>query len=255
VIAWYDEQVGKYQLERQTSELEKVFEERVGETEEVIYYTEQVNNEERIKIREKVIDDMTIHSDVTLCMQDKSHITQKADKTDKPKKTFVKIQTKVKEIDDSSPPTPIVQEKRPEKRIPIKTEEKLLETKLGIIDKKAPISPESVVHGKEVIVQTQKQTQKEQKGDLEITRHIRETETMEQEHKSLTKERKIIGKLPEIKPPIFTKKIQPCRTYERNEAKFECTFTGIPLPTITWFRENFPIQSSQDLKVTSKLFK
>jgi len=184
-------------------------------------------------------------------MQDKGRVTEPEDRSETPKKIFIKSQTKVKEIDDVSKPTPTVQEKQVEKQKPTKTEKTVTETKLAVIDRKAPISPESVVHGKEVIVQTQQQTQKEQKGDLEITRHIRETETMEQEHKSMTKERKVIGKAPEIKAPVFTKKIQPCRAYEKKEAKFECTFTGTPVPTITWLRENFPIQSSDDLKVTN----
>lgn len=250
-IAWYDDHVSKYQLERQTSELDKVFEERVtpGGGEEVVWYTEKLNDEERIKIRDKVVDDITVDSDATVCMQDKSGVTKT---TDMPKRVLIKSQTKPKEIDESTPRTPTIIEKQAEKQKPIKTEEKVSETKLKMIERKTPISPESVVHGKEIISQTQKQIQKEQKGDLEITRHIKETETMEQEHKSLTKERKVIGKVPEVKSPTFTKKIQPCRTYEKNEAKFECTFTGVPVPTITWFREHLPIESSQDLKVIIK---
>ena len=51
------------------------------------------------------------------------------------------------------------------------------------------------------------------------------------------------------KPPFFTKKIQPCRAFEQSQARFEVEFDGDPLPTIKWFREDFPIQSSPDLQI------
>jgi hypothetical protein len=51
------------------------------------------------------------------------------------------------------------------------------------------------------------------------------------------------------KPPFFTKKIQPCRAFEQSQARFEVEFDGDPLPTIKWFREDFPIQSSADLQI------
>lgn len=51
------------------------------------------------------------------------------------------------------------------------------------------------------------------------------------------------------KPPVFTKKIQPCRAFENDSARFEVEFDGDPLPKITWYREDFPITSSPDLKI------
>ena len=51
------------------------------------------------------------------------------------------------------------------------------------------------------------------------------------------------------KPPFFTKKIQPCRAFEQSQARFEVEFDGEPLPTVKWFREDFPIQSSPDLQI------
>lgn len=56
-----------------------------------------------------------------------------------------------------------------------------------------PSGLETGIYGKEVHVSTQKQTQKEIKGDLEITRHQTVTETREQQHKAITKERKVTG--------------------------------------------------------------
>ncbi|XP_070385209.1 myosin light chain kinase, smooth muscle-like [Dermacentor albipictus] len=109
------------------------------------------------------------------------------------------------------------------------------------------IAPESVVQGREVHTTTQRQTQ-EQQGDLEITRKKTLTETLEQEHKGVTKEQRVQGPVQESKPPVFTKKLQPCRVDEGHGAKFQCTFTGQPAPKITWYRENFPITPSQDFQ-------
>lgn len=54
---------------------------------------------------------------------------------------------------------------------------------------------ESSVHGREVHVAKQKQTQKETKGQLEITRKITATETTEVEHKGRTHERVVQGQV------------------------------------------------------------
>jgi len=50
-------------------------------------------------------------------------------------------------------------------------------------------------------------------------------------------------------PPKFTKKIQPCRVFEQQSAKFEVEFDGDPMPTIKWFREDFQIQPSNDFQI------
>ncbi len=54
---------------------------------------------------------------------------------------------------------------------------------------------ESSVHGREVHVAKQKQTQKEVKGQMEITRKITATETTEVEHKARTQERVVQGQV------------------------------------------------------------
>ncbi|ROT82072.1 I-connectin [Penaeus vannamei] len=113
-----------------------------------------------------------------------------------------------------------------------------------------PEPSESTVHGKEIHTATQKQTQKEIQGDLEITRKITATETTEMEHTGKTTERIVEG--PPQKPakaPFFTRKIQPCRVFERERARFEVEFDGDPNPTIQWYREDFPITSSPDFQI------
>lgn len=112
-----------------------------------------------------------------------------------------------------------------------------------------PEPSESTVHGREVHVAKQKQIQKEVKGDLEITRKITATETTEVEHKAKTQERIVQGPTKPDKPPVFTKKIQPCRAFEQEQARFEVEFDGDPLPSIKWYREDFPIQNSPDLQI------
>ncbi|CAD7002834.1 unnamed protein product [Ceratitis capitata] len=76
----------------------------------------------------------------------------------------------------------------------------------------------------------QQQTQKEVVGDLEITRKITATETTEMEHKGTVQERVVKGPVQPSKPPVFTKKIQPCRVFENEQAKFEVEFDGEPMP-------------------------
>lgn len=112
-----------------------------------------------------------------------------------------------------------------------------------------PDPTESAVQGREVYVTKQKQTQKEQRGDKEITRHVTTTETTDVEHKGKTQERIVQGQVLPSTPPVFTKKIQPCRAFENEQARFEVEFDGDPLPKVKWFREDFPITSSPDLKI------
>lgn len=111
---------------------------------------------------------------------------------------------------------------------------------------------ESKVHDKAVLTKKQHQTQKELKGDLEITRKINTTETLAKEHSGVTKERRVIGPPTKAKPPIFTKKLQPVRVFEGERATFECLYEGEPTPIVTWFRENFEIQNSRDFQIENK---
>lgn len=112
-----------------------------------------------------------------------------------------------------------------------------------------PDPSESTVHGKEVHISKQKQIQKETIGDKEITRKITATETTEMEHKGTTQERIVEGPVKPSTPPVFTKKIQPCRVFENEQARFEVEFDGDPMPKVKWFRENFQINNSNDFQI------
>lgn len=93
------------------------------------------------------------------------------------------------------------------------------------------------------------QTQKQSEGDTEITRFLTEIETTNVEHSAKIHERVVQGQVKPAVPPVFTKKIQPCRAFEQEQAKFEVEFDGDPLPSIKWFREDFPIQNSSDMQI------
>lgn len=116
---------------------------------------------------------------------------------------------------------------------------------------------ESETREKQVSTHVSKQTQKGREGDTEITRHITETETEEKEHGEKTVERVVeAGGKPKFKKaPIFTKKIQPCRAYEKEQARFDVEFDGDPKPKIKWFREDFEIVNSQDFQIHTYGFK
>lgn len=117
------------------------------------------------------------------------------------------------------------------------------------IKQQQPEPLESSVHGREVYVNKQKQTQKETVGDLEITRKITATETTEMEHKGTTQERVVEGPIQPSKPPFFSKKIQPCRVFENEQARFDVEFDGEPMPQVKWYRESFLIQNSPDFQI------
>lgn len=114
---------------------------------------------------------------------------------------------------------------------------------------KQPEPSESSVHGKEVYVNKQQQVQKETLGDKEVTRKITATETTEVEHHGKTQERVVEGPVQPSKAPFFTRKIQPCRVFENEPARFEVEFDGDPLPKVKWFRENFEIHNSPDFQI------
>jgi hypothetical protein len=122
-------------------------------------------------------------------------------------------------------------------------------TEVRKVQRNIPDPSETTVHGKEVHVSKQKQVQKETVGNKEITRKITATETTEVEHKGTTQERVVEGAVKPATPPVFTKKIQPCRVFENEQAKFEVEYDGDPIPKVKWFRENFEIKNSQDFQI------
>jgi kettin, putative len=221
-LAWYDQQVKKYQKDRKNTELDKVFEEKLtpGGTEVEVWRTQAVAEGERVKIREHVKDDAVSKPDVKRYSTETTFLDSK---TGKPKE------------DNQSQ---------------VSWMAKSYQTKLEEKEPHPGSSPESSIYGKEIQTKVQRQEQVEEKDNLKIKRKIKTTETFQQEHKDSTKERKVVGPQADSKPPSFSKKLQPVRAFEGEKAIFVCYFQGTPTPTITWFRENFEMQSSKDFEVS-----
>ncbi|KAL6255452.1 hypothetical protein P5V15_013787 [Pogonomyrmex californicus] len=263
---WYDYGLTQYQTERQNTELERVFDERHQSVSQGIeiatehlgpkvikepetewqksvkskknedYYNKLMNLEEEQMLKETRLREAShqfaIPGDKVVAHSLAKGMAQKYEESLEEQPQQESIQPPPKYIKK-----PFVTE------IDIDTE------RVKTSGKYPPEPSESTVHGREVHVAKQKQTQKEVKGDVEITRKITATETTEVEHKAKTQERVVQGQVKPAKPPIFTKKIQPCRAFEQEQAKFEVEFDGDPLPTIKWYREDFPIQNSADLQI------
>ena len=56
----------------------------------------------------------------------------------------------------------------------------------------------------------------------------------------------------QMKAPNFKKSLEPVTVTEGQEAKFEIEFTGDPMPVVKWFRYSFPIDNSDDFKITTE---
>ncbi|XP_018334860.1 titin [Agrilus planipennis] len=259
---WYDSELSQYQKERQETELERIFEER------------------HTALQEGEFNPSTIHVQPKIYKDAEAEWQQQV-KQKKGEDYYSKIQeleneqvTKEVRLRESTHQYAIPGEKivnssvakgmaqRYEETLEVQPEEVSLRetdkskvqrtTEYQIDSKKGAYPPDptqSAVHGREVYVTKQKQVQKEKAGDTEITRNITATETTDVEHKALTQERVVQGQAKPSKPPFFTKKIQPCRVFENEQARFEVEFDGDPLPAIKWFREDFPITSSPDFKI------
>lgn len=214
-----------------------------------MWYTEQSADGDHVKIREHLVDYVPVKADASFCIDDNKP-KDDSQSVSKPTKFKIvsqpkKVPEKPAKIDEFAPGTSVKD-----------SQTTVVDETRKITDYTKPIAPKTMLHGKEVVVREEKQLQKEISGDTEITRKIKDTKTIEKEHKSETEERKVFGVKSDTATiaPRFTKKIQPCRVNERQEARFECEFYGKPQPTVTWYRENFEIKSSEDFKVSLNLF-
>ncbi|CAH0765342.1 unnamed protein product [Bemisia tabaci] len=234
---WYDYELTAYQQDRQDCELERVFEERhsTAQTEiNVDHLKQKVVKEpepewtKNVKMKKsedyysklKELEDEQLVKETRI--REASHqfaipgekVSQKSlakgmaqsyeSKLDKPEPELMPWQK-----------SKILKSRRQTDQSETSEDTEVTESEVVERKKSVPEPHESKVHGKEVYVQKQKQTQKEKPS----------------------------------KPPIFTKKIQPCRAFEQDQARFEVEFDGDPLPTIKWYREDFLIQNSPDFQI------
>lgn len=241
---WYDHSHARYQKERYESELEKVFEEKLtpGGTEIKLWRTEQNAPEggKHVKVQEQVTDEEAKKSmpDVKryktdIFFADKSSVATKPNEESQVSWMAKSYQSHVKTEGKNT--TRVIQE----------TAESAAQRQL-----QAQIAAESKAQSSEASSVTQTQVQKEVQGDLEVTRHIKQRDTLESQHKVMTKEIKVSGPVKDIQPPIFKTKLTPIAVQAGNKAAFNCVFTGKPTPVITWYRENFQLQNSPDFEVS-----
>jgi hypothetical protein len=249
---WYDYELLQYQKERTDNELEKTFEDR----------KQHLAQQEGVKLSEHM------KSRVPKAEQTEWQKAVKSKKNDEYYNKLAELEseqvTKETKLRESTHQYAVPGDKivatSVAKGMAQKYEDTLEQTE-DVTDTKtvktmqtrkswqAPDPSESSVHGREVYVNKQLQTQKEVVGDKEITRKITATETTEVEHHGKTKERVVEGPVKPSNPPFFTKKIQPCRVFENEQARFEVEFDGDPLPTVKWYRENFQINNSPDFQI------
>ncbi|XP_034137006.1 titin-like isoform X2 [Drosophila guanche] len=245
---WYDYELAAYQKERQDNELEKVFDERKQYLSEQSAHT--LKGVEHLKPKQ--------YKPQTPDWQ--QNVKAKKSEEYYNKLQSLEVEQLLKETNlrrdnhQYAIPGEKVVSSSAAKGMAHSYEENLQEQTSTTQVKPAPPKgiaepSESSVHGREVHMNKQQQVQKEIQGDLEITRKITATETTEVEHKGTIQERVVKGPVKPAKAPVFTKKIQPCRVFENEQAKFEVEFDGEPNPTVKWYRESFPIQNSPDLQI------
>ena len=112
------------------------------------------------------------------------------------------------------------------------------------------VGADSQVEGRDTSSVVQKQVQKERQGDMEITRNITQKDTLEHEHRSVVQEVKVSGEgQGDGVAPVFTQKVNPVVVKAGQDAVFRCLFVGKPSPSVTWLRENSPIQQSNKYQV------
>ncbi|XP_043190339.1 titin-like isoform X4 [Amphibalanus amphitrite] len=242
---WYDYDLKQYQKDRQDDELERVFEEKVRPGISVLHQGEH----------QKVVEQPETE------WQKMAKAKKGADYYSSYKQLEEEQLMKESKIREAGHQFAVPGEKIKHSSVAKGMAASYMQ-KLSEADQKPEAQPpprrqfmpgpaESVVQGKEVHTNIQRQQQKEQRGDLEIRRNITAKETSEVEHKAQTQERVVQGKVEPSKPPFFTRKMQPCRVFDKEGAKFEVEFTGDPAPDVEWFREDFLIKSSQDFKITT----
>ncbi|CAG2055126.1 unnamed protein product [Timema podura] len=185
--AWYDYELTQYQKERQETELEKVFEERST------LLQEHVDIDDAVK--QKIIREPETEWQQAVRSKKGEDYYTKLKEFAIPGEKIV-ASSVAKGMAQSYEQKLDTNEQQPltgSPQVPRRTTEFVIDSQT--IQSLPPEPSESSIHGREVHVAKQKQTQKEVKGDLEITRKITATETTEVEHKAKTQERVVQGQV------------------------------------------------------------
>lgn len=216
---WYDPKMRKYQVQRKNEEVNKVFDEKLTPTETARWKTEQDEEDKRVKVQEKLVDEQQIQND-QIIQQNKQisqHSTQQQQSGQQQatrEKTFIEKQ----------------------KETVTKQPKMFTETETG-------------VYGQQVDTQTQKQIQKQELDNLEITRKLKTIERRELERRIMNRNIYVKDGSQKVVPPELSVKLEPLEVYEGDRAVFSCKFNAESKPKVTWYRENFVIQPSNDFQI------
>lgn len=58
-------------------------------------------------------------------------------------------------------------------------------------------------------------------------------------------------KLLNAEPPVFTKRLEETTVQARNHIRVECAFTGVPEPTVKWFKDYQPLHDTSRISIAS----
>ena len=218
---WYDTKMKKYQVQRKQEEINKVFDEKLtpGGTEIARWKTEQQEENERIKIQEHLIDEKQIQTEQII--QQNKQINQQEQQQQQSNQNQ---QTREKTFIEKQKETVTKQPK--------------MFTEL-----------ETGVHGQQIHTQTQDQIQKQDLDNLEITRKLKTIEKRELERRIMNKNIYVKNNDEKIVAPELSIKLEPLEVYEGDRAVFRCEFNGLPKPNVSWYRDNFLLQASNDFQI------
>lgn len=213
---WYDSKIQKYQVERKQEEVNKVFDEKITPTETARWKTEQKDENKRVKVQEHLVDEEQILNEqiINQNKQTNQQQTSQQNKQQSREKTFIEKQ----------------------KETVTKQPKMFTETETG-------------VHGQQVHTQISNQVQKQELDNLEITRKLKTIEKRELEKRIMSKNIYVKSSDEKITAPRLSVTLEPLEVYEGDRAVFKTHFTGTPKPKVSWYRENFLIQPSNDFQI------
>lgn len=207
---WYEQNLRKYQVQRKQEEVNKVFDEKLTPTETARWKTEQDEEDKRTKVQEKLVDEQQIQNEQIVQQNKQQSGQQQATR----EKTFIEKQ----------------------KETVTKQPKMFTETETG-------------VYGQQVDTQTQNQIQKQELENLEITRKLKTIERRELERRIMNRNIYVKDGTEKMVPPELSVKLEPVEVYEGARAAFSCKFNAESKPKVTWYRENFLIQPSNDFQI------
>lgn len=212
---WYDPKMRKYQVHRKQEEVKQVFDEKLTPTETVRWKTAEQEEDKRVKVQEKLVDEQQIQNEQIV--QQNKQISQQQQQSSGQQQTT--------------------------------REKTFIEKQKETVQKQPKMFAETGVYGQQVDTQTQRQVQKQELDNLEITRKLKTIERRELERRIMNRNIYVKDSSEKVVPPELSVKLEPLEVYEGDRAVFSVKFNAESKPKVTWYRENFVIQPSNDFQI------